>query len=237
MSRLGFLCRILPFQRESSKQARASWRMMSLGTKARSILKVYYADVYRLELPSGHRFPGHKYALVREILERRLASAPFDDMELSVSPLVAREDLELVHSSHYISKVLNNDLTEEELRKIGFPWTIRGIQRTLASCGGTVQATLDVLEGKFPVAGQLAGGTHHAYADRGEGFCFFNDLAVAARVALRDFSISRILVLDLVRFIAHRRTMFPSTDGCKDLEFRTSTKETERLVSSKMSHV
>jgi len=153
-----------------------------------------YSDVFEFPLPSGHRFPMHKYRLVRERLER---DGRMRRVRFAVAPLARLDDLTLVHTSAYVHRVLNGELTDREVRASGFPWSPAGVQRALASTGGTVAATEDLLERRLAVCGQTAGGTHHAFADRGEGFCVFNDIAVAAAVAMRDFGVRRVLVVDL----------------------------------------
>ena len=119
------------------------------------------------------------------------------------SPLAAESDLLLVHDGAYVERVRTGRLSEEEQRVVGFPWSAAHVQRSLASTGGTVAATHAVLRrGGAPVSMQLAGGTHHAFRDRGEGFCVFNDIAVAAAVARRDYGVGTpgggaVLIVDL----------------------------------------
>ena len=169
-----------------------------------SYLPLYAADWARVDLPPGHRFPMEKYLLTREAIEKE--SPDFLKYSMRFSPTARKEDVLLVHDKEYVERVLTQKLTREEARTIGFPMseqsdgyaskflsedeTKRGEQhvtRSLASTGGTIKMTRDVLEHGFMWAGQLAGGTHHAFAGHGEGFCVFNDIACAVRVAQRDY--------------------------------------------------
>jgi len=138
-----------------------------------------------------------KYRLVREALQAELLSS--GRASFHESPLVSMDDLQLVHMPSYVERYLNNQLTALENRRIGFPWSPQSVDRSLSSTGGTVAAMHAVCrEGAAArFSGHIAGGTHHAFPDRGEGFCVFSDIAVAAAVALRDYAISRILVVDL----------------------------------------
>jgi len=139
-----------------------------------------------------------KYRLVREALQRELknvGTATFHE-----SPLVSIPDLHTVHSPNYVSRYLSNRLTKLENRRIGFPWSEASVQRSLSSTGGTVAATHAVCRPGGPrFSGHIAGGTHHAFSDRGEGFCVFNDIAVSSMVALRDYPkhVLRVLIVDL----------------------------------------
>lgn len=131
-----------------------------------------------------------KYALVRNQLEQDtlLSCATF-----MPSPLATRLELEAVHDASYLRRVMKGELSKREIREVGLPWSTAGVRRALASTGGTVAAMRCVLEGAR-VAGQLAGGTHHARRDGGAGFCVFNDIAVAAAIALSEGK--RVAVLD-----------------------------------------
>jgi acetoin utilization deacetylase AcuC-like enzyme len=193
----------VPIYRESRRSLRLnswslpSWvgRCFAARAEDATPFRIYYADVFEVKLPTGHRFPMGKYEMVRKQLETNIM---FGGVSFLVSPIAEIEDILLVHSEDFVYSFLRGTLSAKETRRIGFPWSAALVQRTLASVGGTVASTRDVIEGRFRCAAQLAGGTHHAFPDHGEGFCIFNDIAVAARVALRDYaSIRRILVLDL----------------------------------------
>ncbi len=135
----------------------------------------FYADDFVLPLPEGHRFPMQKYALLREQLRYQLPGIDFRQA------LAANDDeLALVHTPGYIEAVTQGDLSSAAQREIGFPWSLQMAERARRSVGATLQAARCALGGGY-IAASLAGGTHHAYADKGAGFCVFNDVAVAAR--------------------------------------------------------
>ena len=187
--------------------------------KQKPSFRIFYNDVYEVNLPKGHRFPMNKYRQVRECVQHTFQELPMDEQEkvdcdFHVSPLVSVEALTTTHSPEYVKKVMTGDLTERELRNVGFPWDEENVKRSLSSVGGTLAAATFVCEQvekqkeedeaggrRFsiqPWAAHVAGGTHHAFFDRGEGFCVFSDIAVAANVVLQRFpSIQKILILDL----------------------------------------
>lgn len=155
-------------------------------------MRVFHCDQYALPLPPGHRFPMEKYRLLRELLLERGVLPP---TALRASTPVAREDLERVHTSRYLDALWTGALTEAEVRRLGFPWSPELLLRSRASVGGTVGAARAALE--EGLSGNLAGGTHHAFADHGEGYCVFNDIAVAIRVLQEERRIERAVVVDL----------------------------------------
>ena len=160
--------------------------------------QLFYNDVYEVPLPPTHRFPMEKYYHVRKRLQQILTPAGL--ASFSVSPLVSEADLTLTHDEEYVRRFLEGEFTARENRVVGFPWSPESVARALSSVGGTVSATHAVCGGGGShVAGHIAGGTHHAFRDRGEGFCVFSDIAVAANVALRDYPdvVRRILIVDL----------------------------------------
>ena len=145
-----------------------------------------------LPLPEGHKFPMAKYSGLRE---RILAEGIVQPDDLHEAPAAAWEDLRLVHDPAYVDAVANGTLPREMQRRIGFPWSPQMVERSRRSVGATIAATRVALD--EGVAANLAGGTHHSFADRGEGFCVFNDVAVAARVLQRDGDGRRIAIVDL----------------------------------------
>lgn len=155
-------------------------------------LRVFVTDHHVVPLPDGHRFPMGKYRLLRETLQREavLPAEAFED-----APLVDDAALLRVHERGYVTRVLTGTLDEAEVRRLGFPWSPELVTRCRASVGGTVAAGHAALE--HGVAGNLAGGTHHAYHDVGAGYCVFNDIAVAARELLDRGRARRVLVVDL----------------------------------------
>src|SRR5512143_697758 len=142
-------------------------------------MKAFSADSYQLPLPPGHRFPVEKYSRLKE---RLLAEGVIARQDMLVPEPASDEQLLLVHHSDYLQRVKNGDLDPKEIRRIGFPWSPEMVERSRRSVGGTIAACRAALVDG--IAAHLAGGTHHAYPDHGEGFCVFNDVAVAARVLL-----------------------------------------------------
>jgi len=137
-------------------------------------VKAFYTDHFVLPLPEGHRFPMQKYRLLRE------AIATHPQIKLIEAPSANDTQLLYAHAPSYIQKVVAGELSDQEQRAIGFPWSERMVERSRRSAGATIAACQAALiDG---VAVNLAGGTHHAYRDHGAGFCVFNDAAIAARV-------------------------------------------------------
>src|ERR687884_639804 len=131
---------------------------------------------YTFPLPSGHRFPIQEYSLLRE----RVIAEGLIPAERVLEPArVTEEDLRLVHTDEYIRRLTAGQLTPDEIRRLGFPWSLPLVERSYRAVGGTVAAAREALE--CGVAVNLAGGTHHAFPDHGEGFCVFNDVAGGGR--------------------------------------------------------
>jgi acetoin utilization deacetylase AcuC-like enzyme len=155
-------------------------------------VRAFFCDTYEVPLPPGHRFPMPKYRLLRH---RLLAEGVLAAEELEESRLIDRASLQLAHTPEYLDAVFSGTLAPAEQRRLGFSWSEPLVARSRASVFGTVAAARAALsEG---ISGNLAGGTHHASADRGSGFCVFNDIAVAVRALQRERSIERALVVDL----------------------------------------
>ena len=160
-------------------------------------MKVFYSDTFVLPLPEHHRFPMSKYRLLRERLIDTGVVAPGD---LQIPDAISWEELRLVHDAAYVDAVASGTLPPDAQRRIGFPWSEMMVERSRRSVGATLAAAREVLNGARSVAPEvsanLAGGTHHAFRDRGEGYCVFNDVAVAATVLLREGAIARAAVID-----------------------------------------
>ena len=138
-------------------------------------MQIFHSDRFVLSLPAGHRFPMPKYRLLREAVARGLPAA-----RVLEAPPASDGELALVHTPAYVHAVTEGLLDVQQQRAIGFPWSARMAERARLSVGATIAAARAALtEG---VAANLAGGTHHAHADRGAGYCVFNDAAVAARL-------------------------------------------------------
>jgi acetoin utilization deacetylase AcuC-like enzyme len=175
-------------------------------------MKAFYSDTFVLPLPEHHRFPMAKYRLLRE---RLVAEHVLTADDLQIPDPISWEDLRLVHDAGYVDAVEAGSLSADAQRRIGFPWSPMMVERSRRSVGATLAAARAVRRptqnspntqnngfsavsavSAFAVAANLAGGTHHAFRDRGEGYCVFNDVAVAASVLLRDGAIARAAVVD-----------------------------------------
>lgn len=154
-------------------------------------MQLFYTDVFVLPLPPGHRFPMEKYARLRESL---LASGEFHEADFHLPHAATDEELGRAHDPAYIQAVSAGLLPEKAQKAIGFPWSPGMVERSLRSAGATLCACRAALANG--VSANLAGGTHHAFRDRGEGFCVFNDAAVAARAMQAEGLANRVLIVD-----------------------------------------
>lgn len=150
-------------------------------------MRLYPCDKYSLPLPDGHRFPVQKYEMLRQRLELDAATGiPF----VFIEPHAANdEELRRVHCPEYLGRVFRGTLTHAEIQRIGFPWSQELVERSLRSTGAAIDAAASALGDG--VAASLAGGTHHAGTNWGEGFCVFNDIAVATR-EIQDIAADKI---------------------------------------------
>ena len=155
-------------------------------------MKAFYSDRYVIPLPPQHRFPIVKYAMIRQRLD---AEGVLPAHHLFHPPLVERDEARLVHTADYYDRLVAGQLTEREIRRLGLPWSEALVGRSRVSVGGTLAAARAALADG--VAANLGGGTHHAFAEHGEGFCVFNDIAVAIRVLRAEGLIRRAAVVDL----------------------------------------
>jgi acetoin utilization deacetylase AcuC-like enzyme len=160
-------------------------------------MQAFYADHFVLPLPEGHTFPMGKYEKLRA---RVLAECP----GIVMGPALPASDgeLALVHTPHYVEAVAQGTLSAAEQREIGFPWSPGMAERARRSVGATISAARAALINGEGVAANLAGGTHHAQADKGSGYCVFNDAAVAARLMQAEWhrrfkALLRVAVIDL----------------------------------------
>ncbi|HYV67914.1 MAG TPA: histone deacetylase [Myxococcales bacterium] len=156
------------------------------------MIRVFHCDAHALPLPPGHRFPAPKYRLLRE---RLLGEGTLREDGLTASGMIDLDALLLVHEPAYVEAVVRGHLSDAEVRRLGFPWSEELVRRSRASVAGTVAAARNALCNG--IAGNLAGGTHHAFADHGEGFCVFNDHAVAVRLLQLEGRIERAVIVDL----------------------------------------
>jgi len=189
-------------------------------------MQAFYADQFVLPLPPGHRFPMSKYRLLRE----RLEGLP--GLEMHQAQEASAGELALVHSPAYLAAVFDGTLSAAQQREIGFPWSEAMVTRSRRSVGATIAAARAALA--TGVATNLAGGTHHAMADKGAGYCVFNDAAVAARLMQAEWQrtrrqLLRVAVIDLdvhqgngtAAIFADDPTVFTlSLHGAKNFPFR-----------------
>src|SRR5262245_865523 len=212
-------------------------------------LDVWSSASYTFPLPSGHRFPIAKYALLRE---RVVADRIVDPEHLHDAPRAAGDDLLRIHTVDYVDRLGDGRLSDDELRRIGFPWSPALVERSYRAVGGTCAAARHATE--HGLAMNLAGGTHHAFQDHGEGFCVFNDVAVAIRALQAERRIERAAIIDLdvhqgngthaifagdatvFTFSMHgsRNYPFHKVPGCLDIELDDGTEDDEYL--SQLSH-
>ena len=158
-------------------------------------MKAFYSDHFVLPLPEGHRFPLAKYSMLREELVQELSA-----VQMFEAPAATEGELALAHAPDYVQAVKSGTLSPEALREIGFPWTPAMAERSIRSAGASIAAGRAAL--KEGISGNLAGGTHHASANQGGGFCVFNDIAVTARVLQMEYfrqtkKTLQVLVVDL----------------------------------------
>ncbi|HUQ45002.1 MAG TPA: histone deacetylase [Gemmatimonadaceae bacterium] len=155
-------------------------------------LTVWSSAHYTFPLPEGHRFPIAKYAMLRDcVIAEGVVAA-----ERVLDPAAATDEmLRLVHTADYVERFVAGALSTAEVRRLGFPWSRELVERSRRAVGGTVAAARHALAQGSGM--NLAGGTHHAFADHGEGFCVFNDVAVAIQVLRDEGRIRRAAVVDL----------------------------------------
>jgi acetoin utilization deacetylase AcuC-like enzyme len=150
-----------------------------------------YSDHYVIELPPSHSFPIEKYRLIRE---RLLAEGTLRPEELIEPTLADPRDICLVHTGEYWARLSAGTLPADAIRRLGFPWSESLVRRSRASVQGTLTAARIAI--REAVGVNLAGGTHHAFSDRGEGYCVLNDIAIAIRVLQRDRWMQRMAIID-----------------------------------------
>jgi acetoin utilization deacetylase AcuC-like enzyme len=157
-------------------------------------MNIYYHPLYTKGIDSKSTFPKERYDLIKD----ELATSELSNIITIKTPHQAKvEDLYRAHSKNYVDAFLKSELSEKQVREIGLkPWSNKIIDRTLLLTGGSLSALFDLYKGA-PVAANMAGGTHHAFRDRGSGFCIFNDLAICAIKAIEKLSYSKVLIIDL----------------------------------------
>jgi acetoin utilization deacetylase AcuC-like enzyme len=154
-------------------------------------LKIFYTDTFPIPLPEKHSFPKDKYFLLRRrILESRTAQ-PID---LQIPRPANYEEIIRAHDPVYIHRLQNGELSAKEIRRVGLPWSPEIVQRARYSAGATIAACLAAL--KEGIAVNLGGGTHHAFSDHGQGYCWLNDSVIAARAIQAEGFAGNILIID-----------------------------------------
>lgn len=154
-------------------------------------MRVSYTPRYYADIGEGHVFPIRKFELVRDRLLHEGTLQPANIVEPQPAPLA---DVLLVHTEDYVRRLRAGTLTPREIRRLGLPWTKALVRRSFLAAGGTINAARWALEDGL--GSNLAGGTHHAFPDRGEGFCVLNDVAIAIRALRRDGLIKRAAIVD-----------------------------------------
>lgn len=156
------------------------------------MLKVAVSNKYAHSLPAGHRFPMEKYDLLPDQLlyEGTLKKENFFEPE----PLDFHWILQ-THDKEYVNRLVNLSLSRSDIRKTGFPLSKELVDREIQIMGGSVESSMYALE--FGIAMNIAGGTHHAFTNRGEGFCLLNDIAITANYLIETRKAHQILVVDL----------------------------------------
>lgn len=208
-------------------------------------LQCWSSAAYAIPLPEGHRFPIAKYALLRD---RVLADGIIGLQDMHAPERASSEALLAVHGTEYVSAFTAGTLEAGAMRRIGFPWSPELVERAYRAVGGTMEAAAAALD--RGVAMNLAGGTHHAFANHGEGFCVFNDVVVAIKHLQRQRLIERALIIDLdvhqgngtnalcasdssiVTFDVHGRRNFPFTKvpASFEIELEDGTGDEEYLT-------
>ena len=154
-------------------------------------MKVYYTDTFPIPLPENYSFPKDKYYLLRMQISERLGDQLID---LQVPEPASKGAILRAHDPEYIRRLFEGELTAKEIRRVGLPWSPQIVKRTLYSVGATIAACRAAIsEG---VAVNLGGGTHHAFYNHGQGFCWLNDSVIAARTMQAEGLAENILIVD-----------------------------------------
>jgi len=194
-------------------------------------MKLFYTDIFVLPLPAGHHFPMEKYRLLRQrILEEGIAR----EEQFFVPHGATDEELTRAHDPDYLRRFVSGGLTPQEIRRLGLPWSLQLVERARRSSGATIDAARAALQDGCGI--NLAGGTHHAFRDHAEGYCVFNDSAVAALAMQAENRARRVAVIDcdvhqgngtaailartpsVFTFSMHGRKNFPHDKQTSDLD-------------------
>lgn len=202
------------------------------------MLSIAYHPIYQLPLPEGHRFPMEKY----DLLPKQLLHEGTCTREDFFEPIpIDQHSIEQVHCPDYLQRLLKLALDRKEVRKIGFPLSQQLIDREIIIAGGTVEGAKRAL--KTGIAMNIAGGTHHAFSNRGEAFCLLNDQAIAAQYLLDHQLAKKILIVDLdvhqgngtaEIFKKHKNVYTFSMHGAKNYPFQKETSDLDLPLADGM---
>ena len=154
-------------------------------------MKLFHTDQFVIPLPENHTFPIQKYALLRK---RLLQSGVVKAADFQIPHAASREEITRIHTPEYFQRLRDGELTPKEIRPIGLPLSPEIVVRARRSAGATIEACRHAMTDRIAV--NLGGGTHHAFADRGQGYCLFNDAAIASRALQAEGIVSKILIVD-----------------------------------------
>lgn len=154
-------------------------------------MRVFYSPHYYANIGDSHIFPIRKFELVKD---RLLLDETLSSEEIIEPEPATLEDVKLVHTEDYVSRLCAGHLTTREIRRLGLPWSQSLVRRSFYAVGGTICAATTALDSGF--SSNLAGGTHHSFADRGEGFCVLNDVAIAIQALRKRGLIRRAAIVD-----------------------------------------
>ena len=207
-------------------------------------MKIFYTDTFSIPLPENHSFPKDKYRLLRIQILEKLGAQPVD---LQVPEPATYEDIIRTHDPVYIHRLQSGELSAKEVRRVGFPWSAEMVRRARYSAGATIEACRAALEEGIAV--NLGGGTHHAFSDHGQGYCWLNDGVIAARAIQAEGLVKNILIIDcdvhqgngtavivkndptIFTFSIHGKNNFPHHKEISDLdvELADGTEDAEYL--------
>ena len=154
-------------------------------------MKIYYTDTFTIPLPETHSFPKDKNYLLRKRIQEELGVRQVD---MRIPEPASDEDILRVHDPGYFRRFLNGELTDKEVRRVGLPWSPEIVLRARYSVGATIEACRTALNERIAV--NLGGGTHHAFSDHGQGYCYLNDSVIAARVMQIEGLVKNVLIID-----------------------------------------
>jgi len=154
-------------------------------------MKIFYTDTFKIPLSAKHSFPKNKYPLLRKRISEQLG---YQTVDMSIPDPATDEEILRAHDSEYFRRFVSGELTDKEIRRVGLPWSPQIVQRARYSIGGTIAACRASLnEG---IAVNLGGGTHHAFSDQGQGYCWLNDSVIASRTMQAEGLAGKIIVID-----------------------------------------